>query len=333
MHNKRAIITGGAGFIGSELVRQLISETSCSIYNIDSLSYAADLSSLNTIKDSKRYTFIKEDIKNYQNIENIILDIKPHYIIHLAAESHVDRSIDNPREFIDTNIIGTYNLLKASLIHTKNSTEDFRFHHVSTDEVYGSLEEEGFFYETSPYDPNSPYSASKAASDHFVRAWNRTYKLPITISNCSNNYGPYQHKEKLIPMVITNALKGNNIPVYGKGENIRDWIHVSDHVRAIRKIITEAKSGQTYNIGGNTCISNIEIINMICSILDELKKPKQSHKHLISFVKDRPGHDFRYAIANDKINKDLGWKPNIRFQEGIHKTILWYINQHNKQDM
>jgi len=333
--NKNIIITGGAGFIGSELIRYLLSSSQHKIINIDKLTYSGNLESLVSIKDNKNYFFEQIDICNEQEIERVFKENKPDLVIHLAAESHVDRSIDGPMEFIRTNIIGTYNLLEQSKKYwellKEPFKERFRFLHVSTDEVYGDLEnKDGYFLESSSYSPSSPYSASKASSDHLVRAWHRTYKLPILITNCSNNYGPYQFPEKLIPHIILNALKGNNLPVYGDGKQVRDWLYVNDHVRALMTVANSGQVGETYNIGGDNEVENIEVIIKICDILDTLIPEKlnglNSFSELITHVEDRPGHDKRYAIDSTKIKNILGWKPLENFNSGLQKTVEWYLN-------
>ncbi len=330
---KTILITGGAGFIGSALVRFLIAETEHTVVNYDKLTYAGNLESLLSVKDSDRYHFVQADICDRDAIHTALQKYQPDLIMHLAAESHVDRSIDGPGEFIHTNIVGTYELLDAARSYysqLKGKKQDnFRFHHISTDEVYGDLGEIGLFTEESPYEPSSPYSASKAASDHLVRAWFRTFNFPIIITNCSNNYGPYQFPEKLIPLVILNALEGKSLPIYGDGKQIRDWLYVDDHARALFKVATEGNLGETYNIGGFNEKENIEVVTTICSILDQkiVKKPNKIKKfsELIIYVKDRPGHDLRYAIDSNKINKDLGWYPDETFESGIEKTVNWYL--------
>ncbi len=328
------LITGGAGFIGSALVRFLIENTEHTIINLDNLTYAGNLESLKPIEDSDRYHFIQADICDRDAIHTALQKYQPDLIMHLAAESHVDRSIDGPGEFIHTNIVGTYELLDAARSYysqLKDKKQDiFRFHHISTDEVYGDLGETGLFTEESPYEPSSPYSASKAASDHLVRAWFRTFNFPIIITNCSNNYGPYQFPEKLIPLVILNALEGKSLPIYGDGKQIRDWLYVEDHARALFKVATEGNLGETYNIGGFNEKENIEVVQTICFILDKkiVDKPNNIEKfsQLITYVKDRPGHDLRYAIDSSKINNDLGWYPDETFESGIEKTIDWYLD-------
>jgi len=330
----KILITGGAGFIGSNLIHFLINNTEHQILNVDKLTYAGNLISLKDIEDNPRYTFEQVDICDYDNVRELFTTYSPDAIMHLAAESHVDRSIDGPGEFIQTNIVGTYNLLQISFNYWKSLEEQkknsFRFLHVSTDEVFGSLGETGFFTETTPYDPKSPYSASKASSDHLVRAWQHTFGLPAIITNCSNNYGPYQFPEKLIPVVILNALNGKDIPIYGKGDNVRDWLFVEDHAAALYLVLKEGEEGETYNIGGKNEIKNIDIVNIICEILDELK-PKSigSYKDQITFVQDRPGHDKRYAIDPTKIETKLGFKPAHNFTEGIRKTVKWYLENLN----
>ena len=335
MDNK-ILVTGGSGFIGSNFIHYLINNTDYQrIINLDKLTYAGNNDNLINIQQNIRYKFIKGDICDRQCIKKIFQDYSPNKIVHFAAESHVDRSIDGPKDFINTNIVGTSILLEESLSYynklKKLSKSSFKFHHISTDEVFGSLGEKGFFVEDSPYDPSSPYSASKASSDHLVRAWHRTFGLPVTISNCSNNYGPYQFPEKLIPLIIINCLSNKSLPVYGKGENIRDWLYVEDHCKAINLILQEGAIGDTYNIGGNNEISNINIVESICTILDKLKPSNsgKSYKQLISFVKDRPGHDFRYAINTTKIKKDLNWEPKETFDSGLTKTIKWYLENEN----
>lgn len=325
-------VTGGAGFIGSALIRQLINETKATVVNIDKLTYAGNLASLASIERHPRYHFAHTDICDAAAIAALYQRFMPDAVIHLAAESHVDRSIDGPGSFIDTNIYGTYVLLEQALAYWKPLTHEkranFRFHHISTDEVYGSLGECGSFSETTAYAPNSPYSASKAASDHLVRAWHHTYGLPVLISNCSNNYGPYQHPEKLIPTIVLNAIHGRPIPVYGSGDNVRDWLFVDDHVRALRNILAAGQVGEKYNIGGHNEHSNMQVVGMVCQILDELLPDSDNnpHAHLIEFVADRPGHDKRYAIDATKMQQQLGWSPDETFASGLRKTVKWYID-------
>ncbi len=322
-------MTGGYGFIGSALVRLLSQSKKNYILNIDKLTYAANLDSLKTLSNSHRYQHIKADISNYDEIEGILNDFKPDKVFHLAAETHVDRSINEPFDFIQSNIIGTYNMLEISrdflTKHKKN--HKFRFIHVSTDEVFGSLGKDGMFTESSPYDPSSPYSASKAASDHLARSWHRTFGLPIIITNCSNNYGPFQYPEKLIPLMISNAIQHKSLPIYGDGKNIRDWLYVDDHAEALALISEKGEIGQTYNIGGNSEKNNISLVKIICEILDELTPSKEieSYKELIKFVDDRPGHDMRYAMDISKIKSELGWTPKETFKTGIKKTVKWYL--------
>lgn len=330
----KILITGGAGFIGSAVVRHIINNTKDQVINLDKLTYAGNLESLTSIEPSNRYTFEQVDVCNRSELDRVFNQYQPDAVMHLAAESHVDRSIDGPAAFIETNIIGTYQLLEAAKDYWKSLDESrkaiFRFHHISTDEVYGDLEgPEDLFTETTPYAPSSPYSASKASSDHLVRAWKRTYGLPTIVTNCSNNYGPYHFPEKLIPLMILNALEGKPLPVYGKGNQIRDWLFVEDHARALYKVVTEGKVGETYNIGGHNEKQNIHVVHTICELLDELQPakhfPVQSYKELITFVKDRPGHDIRYAIDASKIKRELGWVPEETFESGIRKTVEWYL--------
>ncbi|MCF7355398.1 dTDP-glucose 4,6-dehydratase [Vibrio sp. CK2-1] len=330
----KILITGGAGFIGSAVIRNIIKNTNDSIVNVDKLTYAGNLESLHSVENNDRYTFEHVDICNRSELDRIFSTHQPDAVMHLAAESHVDRSIDGPAEFIHTNILGTYNILEASRQYwsqlDKQHKPLFRFHHISTDEVYGDLEgPEDLFTETTPYAPSSPYSASKASSDHLVRAWQRTYGLPTVITNCSNNYGPYHFPEKLIPLVILNALDGKPLPVYGDGMQIRDWLHVEDHARALYKVVTEGKVSETYNIGGHNEKTNIEVVKTICSLLEEFipNKPNgiESYQSLITYVQDRPGHDVRYAIDASKIANELGWTPEETFETGIRQTVKWYL--------
>ena len=329
----KIIVTGGAGFIGSAVIRHIISNTDDEVLNIDKLTYAGNLESLRDIDQSARYNFQQIDICDKEALEQAFSSFKPNLVMHLAAESHVDRSIDGPAEFINTNIVGTYHLLEVARQYWQTlgdlDKQNFKFHHISTDEVYGDLEgTTDLFTETTPYAPSSPYSASKASSDHLVRAWHRTYGFPILITNCSNNYGPYHFPEKLIPLVILNALDWKALPIYGKGNQIRDWLFVEDHARALYKVVTEGKVGETYNIGGHNEKQNIEVVKTICHILDELKPQEngQLYESLITFVKDRPGHDLRYAIDARKIANELNWTPTETFDSGIRKTVEWYLS-------
>jgi dTDP-glucose 4,6-dehydratase len=323
---KTIIITGGAGFIGSHVVRRFVRKyPEYRVVNLDKLTYAGNLANLKDIETSPNYEFVKADIVDASAINEIFAKYRPDGVIHLAAESHVDRSISNPMEFIFTNIIGTVNLLNAARSVWDNA-EGKKFYHISTDEVYGSLGETGFFYETTAYDPRSPYSASKASSDHLVRAYFHTYKLPVVISNCSNNYGPFQFPEKLIPLSIHNIRNNKPIPIYGKGENIRDWLFVEDHAAAIDLIFHKAAVGETYNIGGHNEWTNIDLIRLLCRIMDsKLCRPEGESEKLITYVKDRAGHDLRYAIDSSRIQADLGWKPSLQFAEGLEKTVDWYL--------
>ena len=326
---KTILVTGGCGFIGSNFIRHLV-EKGEDVYmvNLDKLTYAGNTQNLNDIPDSV-YTLVQGDIRDSNLVESLFNTHRFDTVVHFAAESHVDRSIDGPAEFIQTNVVGTLNLLEKSRAYCNlTNNKDFRFLHVSTDEVYGSLEDNGKFIETTPYDPSSPYSASKAGSDHLVRAWHRTFDLPILITNCSNNYGPHQFPEKLIPLMIINCLHGKPLPVYGKGENVRDWLFVRDHCEAILTVLRKGKVGETYNIGGNNEIKNIDVIQIICDVLDEIL-PRDNglvYSELIHYVTDRPGHDFRYAIDATKIEKELGWSPIESFETGVRKTIQWYLD-------
>lgn len=330
----KIIVTGGAGFIGSAVVRHLLNNTDSEVLVIDKLTYAGNLESLESVSGMPRYHFSQSDICDAPVMASLFSHFQPDAIMHLAAESHVDRSIDGPAAFIETNILGTYTLLEVARQYwqqlKKSQKSTFRFHHISTDEVYGDLENnDTFFTETTPYAPSSPYSASKASSDHLVRAWQRTYGLPTIITNCSNNYGPYHFPEKLIPLIILNALEGKPLPVYGDGGQIRDWLYVEDHARALYKVITEGKPGETYNIGGHNERKNIDVVRTLCRLLDELvpenKKQLYKYEQLITFVADRPGHDHRYAIDASKIERELGWKPLETFESGIRKTVEWYL--------
>lgn len=321
----RILVTGGAGFIGSALCRHLINETQHEVVNFDKLTYAANLDSLKTISDNPRYRFVKADICDRGAVDAAFREHKPDGIIHLAAESHVDRSIDGPGEFIKTNVMGTYTLLDVANAYVRDGKKGFRFHHVSTDEVYGSLGDTGEFTEETAYAPNSPYSASKASSDHLVRAWHHTFHLPVVMTNCSNNYGPYHFPEKLIPLVLLRGLDGKELPVYGKGDNVRDWLYVDDHARALALVFEKGADGEKYNIGGHNEVTNIKVVEMICDLLDELAPKSFKHKDLIRFVQDRPGHDKRYAIDASKIERELGWKPRETFETGLRNTVTWYL--------
>ena len=330
---RKIIVTGGAGFIGSAVVRMLIGETPHEVCVVDKLTYAGNLDSLIEVSGNARYRFEKVDICDRVELDRVFAEFEPDAVMHLAAESHVDRSIDGPGDFIRTNIVGTYTMLEAARKYYSSLNDEqkktFRFHHISTDEVYGDLEgPEDFFRETTPYAPSSPYSASKASSDHLVRAWRRTFGLPTIVTNCSNNYGPYHFPEKLIPLVILHALDGKPLPVYGTGAQIRDWLYVEDHARALIKVVTEGVPGETYNIGGHNEKKNIEVVETICRLLDELRpRPDgKSYREQITFVADRPGHDLRYAIDAAKIGRELGWKPQETFESGIRKTVQWYLD-------
>ncbi|WP_202304580.1 dTDP-glucose 4,6-dehydratase [Dryocola clanedunensis] len=334
----KILVTGGAGFIGSAVVRHIINNTQDSVVNVDKLTYAGNLESLTEVSDSERYAFVQADICDRSALEEIFLKHQPDAVMHLAAESHVDRSITGPAAFIETNIVGTYTLLEAARAYWSQLDEKriaaFRFHHISTDEVYGDLphpderpagEELPLFTETTSYAPSSPYSASKASSDHLVRAWLRTYGFPTIVTNCSNNYGPYHFPEKLIPLVILNALEGKNLPVYGKGDQIRDWLYVEDHARALYTVVTKGAIGETYNIGGHNEKQNLDVVHTICDLLDEIVPKANSYRDQITYVADRPGHDRRYAIDADKISRELGWKPQETFESGISQTVQWYL--------
>ncbi len=324
----KIVVTGGAGFIGSCVCRHLINETDCEVVNVDKLTYAANLHSLDPISDSNRYSFIKADICDLAAMQEVFAVHKPDGVMHLAAESHVDRSITGAGEFINTNIMGTYTMLEAALAYWRElddgGKEAFRFLHVSTDEVYGSLGDTGLFEETTPYDPSSPYSSSKAASDHLVTAWQRTYGLPALISNCSNNYGPYQFPEKLIPLMVINAMHGKALPVYGNGSNVRDWLYVDDHARALHLILTTGRVGECYNVGGRNERTNLQVVHGICDLLDGISPTEEPRRELIEFVTDRPGHDQRYAIDATKLENELGWRAQENFETGLEKTIRWY---------
>jgi len=325
----RILVTGGAGFIGSAVVRQLLAETDAFVVNVDKLTYAANLSSLPEAEGNPRYAFEKVDICDAAELRRVFDAHQPDAVMHLAAESHVDRSIDGPGEFIQTNVVGTFRLLEAARGYWSALPDDrkkaFRFHHISTDEVFGTLGDDGFFTETTAYSPNSPYSASKASSDHLVRAWHETYGLPVVLTNCSNNYGPYHFPEKLIPLMILKGLAGEKLPVYGKGDNIRDWLYVEDHARALRLVLEKGKVGESYNIGGHNERTNLEVVRAICAHLDEMDPAGAPHDRLISFVTDRPGHDKRYAIDAGKIERELGWTPQETFESGLRKTVAWYL--------
>ena len=323
----KILVTGGCGFIGSNYVLRQVLDNNNEVLNVDKLTYAGNIKNLDKLKGHSKYKFKNVDICDSTSISKQIVSFKPDAIVHFAAESHVDRSIEKPMDFINTNILGTANLLHQSMNYLKGNKIKFRFIHVSTDEVFGSLSKEGFFTEKTSYDPSSPYSASKASSDHLVRAWNRTYNFPSIITNCSNNYGPYQFPEKLIPLMLANCLDEKPLPIYGEGNNIRDWLFVEDHCKAIDKVLIKGVIGETYNIGGNNEITNLEIVKKICKLLDDLKPRKNnaSYLDLISFVTDRPGHDFRYAIDSSKIKKQLNWDPQETFNSGILKTIKWYL--------
>lgn len=331
----RILVTGGAGFIGSAVIRYIINHTQDSVLNIDKLTYAANLTSLASIDNNPRYSFKQLDICNQEGLKQVFTEFQPDAVMHLAAESHVDRSIDGPAAFIQTNIVGTYTLLEVARRYWQTLSLEqqamFRFHHISTDEVYGDLRDTGeLFTETTAYNPSSPYAASKASSNHLVRAWQRTYGLPTIITNCSNNYGPYHFPEKLIPLMILNALKGKPLPVYGDGSQVRDWLFVEDHARALYAVVTQGVIGETYNIGGHNEKTNLEVVRTICSLLEELvpNKPQGVYRYedLITYVKDRPGHDLRYAIDASKIARELGWKPQESFESGMRKTVEWYLN-------
>lgn len=327
----RLLVTGGAGFIGSAVIRHIIHNTDDSVVNVDKLTYAGNLENLAEVAQNTRYAFEQVDITDRAEIDRILAEWQPDAIMHLAAESHVDRSIDGPAAFIETNIVGTYTLLEAARQYWNSLPEPrkaaFRFHHISTDEVYGDLETTSdLFTEETPYAPSSPYSASKASSDHLVKAWHRTYGFPVLLTNCSNNYGPYHFPEKLVPLMILNALEGKPLPVYGKGDQVRDWLYVEDHARALYRVVTEGSIGETYNIGGHNEKQNIEVVQTICDMLQEMQPQATSYRDLITYVEDRPGHDRRYAIDASKIQKELGWTPEETFETGIRKTMEWYLN-------
>ncbi len=328
---KKILVTGGAGFIGSCFVRQMVADEAAHVVNFDKLTYAGNLDSLEPVLEDPLHTFIQGDIVDREHLEHVFHEHQPDAVVHFAAESHVDRSIDNPDEFVRTNVLGTFNLLESARRYwnglLRSGQQKFRFLHISTDEVYGSLGQEGRFTETSPYAPNSPYSASKASADHFARAYYRTFGLPVLVTSCSNNYGPYQFPEKLIPLMILNAIEGKPLPIYGNGRNVRDWLYVEDHCRALRCVLDGGEPGEVYNIGGDSELSNLQVVNTICSAIDKLC-PDLLHRpcsSLITFVKDRPGHDWRYAIDTTKISTQLGWSCSHDFQSGIQKTIQWYL--------
>ncbi|TVV76118.1 dTDP-glucose 4,6-dehydratase [Sphingomonas solaris] len=329
---KRILVTGGAGFIGSALVRLLIAETDYEVLNVDALTYAGNESSLAPVAADPRYRFERADIRDAVAMARLLADFRPHVVTHLAAESHVDRSIDGPAAFIETNVVGTFTLLAATLDYWRGLAPDeqaaFRFHHISTDEVFGALGDEGFFTEQTAYDPRSPYSASKAGSDHLVSAWHHTYGLPVVTTNCSNNYGPYHFPEKLIPLMIIKCLAGEPLPVYGAGANVRDWLYVDDHVRALRAVFEGGRPGESYMVGGNSERTNLTVVNTICETLDRIRPRADgaSYASQISYVTDRPGHDFRYAIDASKLKNELGWTPRETFESGIEKTIRWYLD-------
>lgn len=331
----RILVTGGAGFIGSALIRHLIQHTGHQVLNLDKLTYAGNLESLAPVDDNPRYRFVQADIADSPVVAQTLAEFQPDAIMHLAAESHVDRSIDGPAAFIQTNIVGTYSLLESTRTYWLGLSAErkaaFRFHHISTDEVYGDLHGvDDLFTETTPYAPSSPYSASKAASDHLVRAWQRTYGLPVLLTNCSNNYGPYHFPEKLIPLMILNALAGKPLPVYGNGQQVRDWLYVEDHARALLKVVSEGKVGETYNIGGHNEQKNLDVVRAICALLEELAPQKPAgiarYEDLITYAQDRPGHDLRYAIDAGKIERELGWIPQETFETGLRKTVQWYLD-------
>jgi dTDP-glucose 4,6-dehydratase len=321
---RTVIVTGGAGFIGSAVIRRLIRDSSWRVVNVDKLTYAGNLESLAEVDGHERYQFERIDIADAMRLRAVFEAHRPDAVLHLAAESHVDRSIDGPAPFIETNIVGTFNLLEESLRYAR-AAESFRFVHVSTDEVFGSLHGQGKFHEATAYDPSSPYSASKAASDHLVRAWGRTFGLPVMVTNCSNNYGPFQFPEKLIPLTILKGLAGEAIPVYGKGENVRDWLYVDDHAAGLQQVLERGTPGATYLFGGDSERRNIDVVRVICRMLDELHPAGQEHARLIEFVADRPGHDLRYAIDASKVESELGWRATETFESGLRKTITWYL--------
>ena len=323
----KLLVTGGAGFIGSAVVRQAVARGH-EVVNLDTLTYAANLANVAGVSGSNLYTFEQADLRDRAALDRVLATHAPDAVMHLAAESHVDRSIDGPADFIETNVTGTFNLLEAVRSHwvARGRPAGFRFHHISTDEVFGSLGPTGKFTETTPYDPRSPYSASKAASDHLVRAWHETYGLPVVLTNCSNNYGPYHFPEKLVPVVILNALHGRPVPVYGAGENVRDWLYVEDHADALLCVLKKGTVGRSYNIGGENEARNIDLVRMICALLDEMRPDGAPHARLITFVTDRPGHDARYAIDPTRIRSELGWRPSVTLEEGLRRTVRWYLD-------
>jgi dTDP-glucose 4,6-dehydratase len=330
---RKLVVTGGSGFIGSAYIRKIYSVTDWQIINLDKLTYAASPQALNSLEGTHRYQLVHEDICNRSAVLRLLESEQPDAIVHFAAESHVDRSIDAPEAFVQTNVVGTMALLQSATEFYNNADaalkSRFRFHHISTDEVFGSLERTGTFHEASPYRPNSPYSASKAASDHLVRAWHHTYGLPTIVSNCSNNYGPYQFPEKLIPLMIIRALSGQSLPIYGDGSNVRDWVHVEDHVDGLLAVLMHGQVGESYNIGGNAEVTNLDLVKALCRILDELSPGSYAYESQITFVFDRPGHDFRYAMDTGKIHRELGWQPQLSLATGLRRTAAWYLENRN----
>jgi dTDP-glucose 4,6-dehydratase len=327
LHKRAILVTGGAGFIGSAVVRRMAAGSDWHVVNADKLTYAGNLDSLRGVEDAENYTFERVDIADPDAVRGLFVTYQPAAVLHLAAESHVDRSIDGPAEFIHTNVVGTFTMLQEALRYTReNSVADFRFVHVSTDEVFGSLAEHGKFAEDTPYDPSSPYSASKAASDHLARAWHRTYGLPVIVTNCTNNYGPYQFPEKLIPLTIIKAIRGEPLPVYGRGENVRDWLFVEDHAAGLQQVVENGESGDTYLFGGENERRNIDVVQSICALMDELRPREGKHEELITFVTDRPGHDLRYAVDTTAVRNLLGWQPRESFESGLRKTVQWYLD-------
>ena len=326
----KILVTGGSGFIGSAVVRHAVNEGH-EVVNLDALTYAANPENVASVAQSPCYTFVKEDIRDRQALDRVFEEHQPDAVMHLAAESHVDRSIDGPADFVETNILGTFNLLEAARLYWNSNgrSPDFRFHHISTDEVFGSLGEKGQFTETTPYDPRSPYSSTKAGSDHLVRAWHETYDLPVVLTNCSNNYGPYHFPEKLVPVVILSALAGQPIPIYGDGGNIRDWLYVEDHANALLLVLQKGQIGRSYNIGGENEATNLDLVRVICQHMDEMNPQGAPHDRLITFVPDRPGHDRRYAIDPSRIRTELGWRPSVTVEEGLKRTVRWYLDNRN----